>query len=341
MSLNLVSPPGRPALPLPLIVALVVVVAGASIAATSAYFELTNHPGGPSGAGTVSVVDDAGRTVSVPVNPSHVVVFGPNIVDSLVRLGLRADLVGVDCSSAAFGGLLGDYTSNQTQAWNLSSSMCVEALPSIDTEELLNKSPDLILATSIVSTSALEEFSTTYHVPLLWLTPTSLSGIVVDIGLLAEVFPSTTAAGSLTASLQSELAAASGFDANLSIDPNASVPSVLLTYYVDPSAGYYTYGPGTFGDALITLAGGVSVSRGAGVPYPVESGSDVLSANPSFVICGVGSLGEPISSYAQGPDWSQLTGTKVPMEVELFTEADPTMILVGLPELTNVLHPVG
>jgi iron complex transport system substrate-binding protein len=215
MALNsLVSEP-RPRLPVTLLLATAVIVAGVSIAATSAYFELTGKTGGSSGPGTVSVVDDLGRTVSVPTHPDRIVLFGPNILDSLYRIGVRGDVVGVDCSSAAFGGVLGDYTPNQTAAWNLTDSMCVQALPSINTEELLNKSPDLILATSVVSESALDGFSATYNVPVVWLIPDSLSGIVVDVELLGQLFPDDTQVAPLVASLQSTLASASTFDQNL------------------------------------------------------------------------------------------------------------------------------
>ncbi|HYK93220.1 MAG TPA: ABC transporter substrate-binding protein, partial [Thermoplasmata archaeon] len=324
-----------------LVLVVVLVVAGASIAATAAYLEISqsSSPGG--GPGTVQLVDDYGRTVSAPSDAGRVVVLGPNLVDTMVRLGLRGDLVGVDCSSASYGGLLGDYTPNQTVEWGLTPAMCVQAFPSLDTEELLNDSPQLILATSFVSESAVNEFSTTYHVPVVWLVPTSLDAIVTDVRIFGQLFPDATGAAALEGTLQSALARATSALQNLTADPNASIPAVLLTYYVDPSAGYYSYGPGTFGNSLIVLAGGRSIAAGASVPYPVLPGSEVLADAPALVIYGSGPLGSPLSSYAQGPDWGQLTSNKVALDVTLFTEADPTMILVGLPAMTNAIHPAA
>jgi iron complex transport system substrate-binding protein len=329
----------RRAIPVTLFAVGLLVAAGVSIGATAAYLELFAKSPGPTGPGSVSVVDDRGRTVNAPTNPTRVAVFGPNLVDSLVRLGLRSSIVGVDCSPATYGGLLGDYTPNQTAAWQLTSALCIQAFPAVNTEELLNKSPQLVFVTSIVSESSIDEFSVTYHVPVVWMIPSSLSGIVVDVETLAKIFPSAHGATALEASLQAVLANAATYVTNLTGTVNASIPSVLLTYYVDPAAGYYTYGPGTFGDSLVNLAGGVSVSAGARVQYPVVPGSTVLADNPQVIIYGVGPLGEPLSAYQQAPDWSSLTGQKVPLDVTLFTEADPTMILVGLPAMVALLHP--
>lgn len=342
MSLNSDSggpPIRRAAFPLTLILVVVLVVAGASIAGTAAYFELTQSRAPSGGPGTTAVIDDYGRQVTAPTDPARVVVLGPNIVDSMVRLGLRADIVGVDCSAASYGGLLGDYTTNQTINWSLSPGLCIQAFPSLNTEELLNDSPQLILATSFVSESAVNEFSVTYHVPVVWLVPTTLDGIVADLHLLAQIFPAASGSAALEAALKITLADANQALANLTSNASAVIPSVLLTYYVDPVAGYYTYGPATFGDSLLVLAGGRSIAANSSVPYPVLPGSEVLADNPSVVIYGVGPLGSPYSAYAQGPNWGQLTATKVPMDVTLFTEADPTMILLGLAELTHALHP--
>jgi ABC-type Fe3+-hydroxamate transport system substrate-binding protein len=331
-------PPPRRSVPLALALVVLLVVAGVAVAATAAYFELSKGSGASPGPGTVTVIDDYGRSVPVPEDPTRVVVLGPNLVDSMVRLGVRSSLVGVDCSAASYGGLEGDYTPEQTANWSLTSGMCVQAFPSLDTEELLNDSPQVVLATSVVSESALTEFSVTYDVPVVFLVPASLDGIVNDVRLIATIFPSAAAAGTLESTLEGALASAHAALANLTLNGSADIPPVLLTYYVDPSAGYYAYGPGTFGDSLVVLAGARNIAANASVPYPILSGSEVLAAAPAVVLYGVGPLGEPLSAYDQGPDWSQLSAEKVPVDVTLFTEADPTMILVGLPQILEAVH---
>ena len=318
-----------------------VIVAGAAVAVTAAYYTLRPVPA----SGSVTLTDDLGRTVVVPAHPQRVAVLSPSIMDSMFRLGLRLHVVAVDCYSAAFGGLTADYSSDQVALWGLSSSMCVQVGPSFDFEALLNATPDLVLASTIVSVSAVEEITSTYHIPVVMLQPPTLSGIVVDVGLMGQMFHVPSAAEALSAQLQLELGNATTIAQNLT-NAGVNFTTVLVVYSVNPagspSPGYYTFGPGTFGSSLIEVASATSISANAQLPYPELSGAQVLAADPQVIICGTG-FGLNVSSYAQGPDWSALTAVKtghdVGVDSNYLTEPDPTMILVGLPTLLHYLHP--
>src|SRR5580698_4965162 len=169
MSLNAPSTaPARRTIPVALFAVVLLVVAGAAVAATAAYFEL--RPAAPP-AGSLSITDDLGRTVAVPNDPSRVVVLAPSITDTMVLLGLRDRIVGIDCGIPSAGGISEDYNSSQIAAWNLSASMCIETSPSVDVPQVLNASPQLVLASTITSISDVEEMSTTYGLPVLMLQP--------------------------------------------------------------------------------------------------------------------------------------------------------------------------
>ncbi len=101
------APVPRPPSGRPLVWAAValLILAGGAAATTATYYAI--HPP-PGGSGTVQVTDDLGRTVTVPRNASRVVVLGPSIMDIMYRLGLRSQVVGVDCYAAADGGLSED-----------------------------------------------------------------------------------------------------------------------------------------------------------------------------------------------------------------------------------------
>jgi iron complex transport system substrate-binding protein len=325
--------------PVAVVVVAILVVCGLTVTATAAYFELKPTSASP---GTVTVTDDLGRTVAVPADPTRVAVLSPSITDSMVDLGLRDRIVAVDCYAGAFGGLTADYTASQIAQWNLTSSMCVQAAPQLSIEQLLNATPDLVLVSTIVSESAIEEVSTTYHLPVLVLQPSTLGGIIVDVELLAQVFHVGAPAESLVAALQTHLAQAASVGANLSANGTA-LPTVMLTYYAD-SAGYWTYGPGTFGDSLISLVSAVSISAGQTLPYPEMSGPQVLVANPWGIIYAVG-FGVNLTIFQQAPYWSSLSAVGADrvwgMDSTLLTEADPTMILEGIPQLLGLLHPTA
>jgi len=337
------APPARTVSVTVFVVALLV-VAGVAIAVTAAYYEIRPAP---ALAGSVSITDDVGRQVAVPVDPARVVELAPNIMDSLDRLGLRSHVVGVDCGTPADGGLATDYNASQIALWNLSASMCVETSPSLDIPQVLNFSPQLVLASTITSVSDVEELSSTYGIPVVILAPSTLGGILVDVTLLGEIFNVPQAADRLVAQLQGSLGTAAATVAN-DTSAGGPLPSVLLTYYADaaagPSPGYWTYGPNSFGQSLIEFVGGASIAASSPFPYVLLSGDQVLNASPSIIIYGTG-FGVTLSTYQQGPDWSDLSAVQSDhiygIDSNYLTEADPTMILVTVPLMVSILYPAS
>src|SRR5580658_894492 len=325
-------PQAKPArtIPVALFVIALIVVAGAAVAVTSVLYT----PKPASTPGDLTLTDDLGRTVQVPRDPARVVVLGPSIVDSMYRLGLRSHIVGVDCYAAAFGGLTADYSSDQIALWNLSQSMCVQTEPTFDFEAMINETPALVLATTIVSVSAVEMISSTYNIPVVMLQPATLGGIEVDVSLLGTIFGLDSNATAINQQLQVELGEATTVATNLT-NSGATFPTVLVTYSTD-SNGYWTFGPGTFGESLIELADATNIASNSTLPYPELPGEVVLVDNPTFVIYGLG-FGLNLASYQSAPFWSELNATQnghlYGMDSNYLTEPDPTMILEGLPEL--------
>ena len=93
------------------------------------------------------------------------------------------------------------------------------------------------------------------------------------------------------------------------------------------------------------LAGGTSISAGLPIAYPDLNASGVLLDQPAFVLYGT-SWNDPYLVADQTPSvwastapyWNQLNGTKIPFDVTVITEPDPTMIL-ALPWFLHYLHP--
>jgi len=266
-------------------------------------------------------------------------------MDIVSRLNLSSRVVGVGCQPTGTG-IFGEYSPNQTSAWGLSPSSCIADFPSLNTEELLNRSPQVVLASTITSAAAVETISVTDGIPVILLAPSGIEGIVGDVALVAQLFPGDPSALPLIAQLHDVLNNATTLDANLSTN-GVAIPSVLLTYYFD-GGGYYTYGPGTFGESLIELAGGSNVAAGVPLTYFEMNGSTVLNEEPSVIIYGT-SWNDPTLVSGQTPSvwtstsdgapyWSQLNGSKCAVDVTVITEADPTMIL-ELPLLEHWLHP--
>lgn len=341
MSLNLPPPPPPRTqarlVPLTLVAAVVVVAAAVSIGGTAAYYDLR-----PSSTGGTVVVDDLGRKVSVPIDPHRVVVLAPNVMDIVYRLGLRASVVGVGCTASLPGGILNEYSPNQTSLWSLTNASCVADYPELDTGDVALLSPQVVLASTITSALAVDQLQTTYGIPVVILAPSSVEGIIGDVRIMAQIFPEAQGvATQLEGKLADTLSNATTWDANFS-ENNVSIPTVLLSYWFD-SGGYYTYGPGSFGDSLITLAGGDNIASSVPLLYAELNASVALVDQPQVLLYGTSNDsylvdGETPSVWSSAPYWGELDGTKVAVDVTLVTEADPTMILF-VPVLMHWLHP--
>jgi ABC-type Fe3+-hydroxamate transport system substrate-binding protein len=278
--------------------------------------------------------------VTVPHDPARLAVLSPSIMDIVYRLGLRSHVVAVDCyaSLGSVGGLSEDYSPDQIALWNLSPAMCVQVGPTFVPEMLVNLTPQLVLASTIVSVSAVEEISHELGVPVVMLQAPTLSGILYDDELVGEIFGVNSTATALNAQLSAGL-----FNATNVSGAASSFPTVLLTYSVD-FGGYWTYGPGTFGLSLIEISGATSISATATTPYPELTSAQVLLDDPQFIVYGVG-FGLNESTYAGGPDWSQFgavqAGNVTGINSNWLTEPDPTMILDGIPAFLALFHPAG
>ncbi|MCI4356740.1 MAG: ABC transporter substrate-binding protein [Thermoplasmata archaeon] len=337
------SSPRRGAIAPAVFVIVVLIVAGTAVAATAAYFEF--RPAAPHHAGasatTVTVVDDLGRSVTAPTNATRIAVLAPSVMDFVARLGLRPDVVAIGCQPTA-SGILSEYSPNQTAAWGLSAPLCIQDFPTLSLEGLVNRSPQLVLASTITSASAVASLTNTYGVPVVLFSPSGLEGVVGDVALLAQLYPGNHLAQPLMAALHDTINNATTLDANLSTN-GVAVPTVLLSYYFD-TGGYYTYGPGSFGESMIELAGGASIAGSAPLVYFEMNGSTVLNDQPTVVIYGTSwndpalVSGQTPTVWGTAPYWAQLNGTKHAIDVTSLTEADPTLILT-LPTLEHWFHP--
>ncbi len=332
------TPPSGRTVSVTWLIVIVLVVAGIAIAATTAVYAL--RPASTSSSpSSVNVTDDLGRHVTVPYDPARVAVLSPSIMDIVYRLGLRSHVVGVDCyAPLGASGLAEDYSPDQIALWQLNASMCVEVGPTFAPETLVALDPQLVLASTIVSVAAVEEITAELHIPVVMLQPPTLSGILVDDQIVASIFGVTTVATTLNSALTSALYNATNFTANI-----YTFPTVLVTYDTDVN-GYWTFGPGTFGESLIEICGATSISANSTTAYPELSPAQVLVDDPQSIVYGTG-FGLNESTYAAGPDWSDFSavqsGNITGLDSNWLTEPDPTMILEGIPALEAVFYPGG
>jgi iron complex transport system substrate-binding protein len=118
-------------------------------------------------------------------------------------------------------------------------------------------------------------------------------------------------------------------------------PSVFYEIEFDKGSAY-TYGKGTFGDALINLAGGTNVGDTTKGAYPQMSTEQLIAAAPQVIVLGDAAFGVSAHSVGQRPGFSAIpavrSGHIFAMNDDLVSRPGPR-IVDGLEQLARLLHP--
>lgn len=270
----------------------------------------------------VTMVDDAQRTVEITGVPERIISLAPSNTEVLFALGLGDKVVGVT-----------DLCDYPEEAQEIEKVGFVE----INLEKIVDLEPDLVLY--IGGTAQLEKTQTMEDLGLtvLVLAPSDIEGIFDDIELVGR----TTGTEDEAADLVSELRAR--MDEVLSRVAQAK-RQPLVFYELDATdpARPWTAGPGSFIDALITMAGGVNLGASAEMEWAQFSTEEVIAQDPEIIILGDANYGVTAESVEERPGWGVITAVKAgaiyPIDDTLVSRPGPR-IVDGLEELARIIHP--
>ncbi len=265
--------------------------------------------------------DDMGRAVSIDEIPERIVSFGPSITETLFALGLDEKVVGVtnycDYPEAA------ESKPKIGDAFN----------PSI--EKIIELEPDLVLT---VKHEQLNTELDTLGVKFMVLDPKDIDGIFEDIELLGKVTGTEEKANKLVEDMRDSISQVS--------TRVEGAPKVKVFFIVDATDlnNPWTAGPGSFIDALITMAGGENVAAGA-VGWVQFSMEEIVSSNPEVIIVQTMTGGLPTVSkevLEKHPAWREMDAVKqgriLLIDGDLVSRPGPR-IVQGLEEMAKIIHP--
>jgi iron complex transport system substrate-binding protein len=283
----------------------------------------TEAPTEPAGE-TLTFTDGLGREVTLAGPAQRIVSLAPSNTEILFAIGAGDQVVGRDefadypeeaKSIESIGGSFGEYNS--------------EAIVALE--------PDLVLAAEINPpelVKQLEDLGLTVYYLKNPLTLEEMYGNLEIAGRLAGYDVTD-----LVDSLQARVAAVD--------EKIASVTEKPVVFYeidaTDPSKPY-TYGPGTFGDLLITRAGGINLATEAGITdaYPQVSLEQIVAANPDVIVLGDSMWGVTPESVQARPGWEALdavTSSRIfPFDDNLVSRPGPRLV-DGLEQLAKLFHP--
>lgn len=278
----------------------------------------------PAATNTLTMTDGLGREITLNGPAQRVVSLAPSNTEILFAIGAGSQVVGRDefadypeeaKSIQSVGGSMGEYSS----------------------EAIVALKPDLVLAAEI--------------------NPPELVKQLEDLGLtvyylknpktIEEMYDNLAIAGQLTGHdvtgmvdlLKARVAAV-----DEKVKSATDKPVVFYEIDATDPTKPYTYGPGTFGDLLITRAGGENLATAAGItdPYPQLSLEQIVAANPDVIVLGNSMWGVTPESIAIRPGWEGLaavTNKQVhPFDDNLVSRPGPRLV-DGLEQLARLLHP--
>ena len=266
------------------------------------------------------IVDQMGRTITVPENPKRIVSLAPNITEILFAVGAGEVVVGVSEFS--------DYPE------------AARSLPKVGTyikpnlERIVELSPDVVIATADGEKEKEIAKLHTLGIPVYVINPTDVSGIITTVREIGKLVSQEEKAESLARKMEERIN-----DVRERVKGLKRV-RVLLTLSVEP---IITISSGTFQDDLIKIAGGTNIAAGERVRYPRFSIEEVIVRAPEVIVVTTMYPGE---TYRRANEiWSRFeavpavaAGRIHVINSDIVDRPSPR-IVDGLYELSRLLHP--
>ena len=268
--------------------------------------------------------DGLGREIKLESPAQQIVSLAPSNTEILFAVGAGSQVVGRDelsdypaeaMSLASVGGSMGQYSA----------------------EAIVALKPDLVLAAEINTPELVKQLEdlglTVYYLK----NPTTLE----------EMYGNLETVGQMTGHDVSDLvnalkARVTAVDEKVALA--SARPTVFYEIDATDASKPYSYGPGTFGDLLISRAGGENLVTLAGITdaYPQVSLEQLVATNPMFIVLGDSMWGVTVESVQARPGWEGLDAVEndriFAFDDNLVSRPGPRLV-DGLEELAKLLHP--
>ncbi len=267
----------------------------------------------------ITVIDDYGRTIEIVGTPERIVTVAPTPTEIVFAVGAGNLVVGVD-----------DYSDYPAETANLTKVGNIE----LNLEVILGLKPDLILSSDLVPLAQLQQLEDN-GIPYVILAARTIDDVFKDIRLVGFITGHITDANVLADQLQQRVDAVKA----KTFAENVTKPGVYVEFYP-----LWTYGPGSFGDDLIRLAGGTNIAANASAEYAAVADEFVIAQDPEIIVYTVGSNygGTTPDTIASRPGWTGISAVvnekMFPIDDNLISRYGPR-IVDALEQLAAIVHP--
>lgn len=272
----------------------------------------------------VTVTDDIGRTVTIERSSQRIVCITPSTTEIAYALGLGDRIVGVDVYS--------DYPPEAVLKQKISN------IYTPNPEEVASLNPDLVLMYSFFGKGdPYVDAIANLGINVIALKPTNLSSIINDILLVGKAAGKIEEAETLALQLNETVSYIVAKVQSVTAKPN-----VYVEYWYPPP---WTFGPNTWGDEIIRLAGGVNAFGDAPTDYVETTDEEVIAKNPDIIISLYGAQHlhfATLEEMKQRNGWTSINavqnGKVYLLDENLIVRPGPRIVL-GLEAVAKFLHP--
>ena len=267
----------------------------------------------------LTLVDDAGRSVTLKAAPQRVVSLAPSNTESIYALGRGSLVVGVTeyCDyppEAKLKPKIGGYTK-------------------IDLEKVVSLSPDLVLATSIHAKDIVPELASR-GLTVFVVEPKNVDELISKLTTFGKLLGANDEASKLSMQLKSRLDSVTAKVATVKTKPR-------VFYEIDKTL--YTPGPGSFIDDLLTKAGAANIASDAKSAYAQLSPEALIAKDPEVILLGDMNFGETPDQVKIRPGWTNIaavkTGRIIPITDENVISRPGPRIVDGVELVAPALYP--
>jgi iron complex transport system substrate-binding protein len=263
------------------------------------------------------VVDEAGRTVTVPDHAHRIICLVPSITDSVFALGAGDDVVAVS-----------DFVRYPEEAGKKPSVGSI-ANPSV--EKILALHPDLLLGMPHKNQQGVLDQLARMGIPIYVVDPYGVAGILKSLMSLGQAIGREKEATVVVTKLQQRIDAVR---ANVRGKP---VISVFMPVSYDP---VITIGKGAFITDIIEIAGGHSITTDLNQDWPHVSMEAVIARSPQALLMMRGGTITP-EILRTRPGWDSLPAVRSGRVYFVDKRVDfPSPVAIdALEDLAKQFHP--
>ncbi len=217
---------------------------------------------------TITVVDDTGVDVKVPIDIEKIISLAPSVTEIIFSLNQGNKIVGRDSGS------------NYPAACE--NIEVVSTYEGVDIEKIISKEPDIIFMDKTLDLSENNyNKMIEYDLRVFRVYPKNLQDVLDDIDLIGKVLGMETMADTILNGLESRIDAVETQTKSISA---ANKPKVLHVIYYDGATSPWVATSSTFSGDLVRMAGGevaVKDSSGKSVQITVE---DMINHNSDIIL---------------------------------------------------------